>query len=212
MQSKEPLADRQLLHLAGRSAPQPPRVVHQLAQADAPGPAHRRAQHSPPRNGREPLCRVPSHGRPDLPHLGEWALLGTAAGARARLLALLAVASRATNSLPRLYTMNRDGLSSRRSRSIAACPKAATRACATSTRSPSSTRTAWRHSGSCVSSFASSVRLNRVLTSRNSGKLQSETLKYLFLLYSEKDVIPLQDYTLNTEAHPLPRFQPTVVV
>ncbi|GAA5998370.1 glycoside hydrolase family 47 protein [Rhodotorula paludigena] len=40
----------------------------------------------------------------------------------------------------------------------------------------------------------------------------SETLKYLFLLYSEKEVIPLQDYTLNTEAHPLPRFQPTVAV
>ncbi|GAA5950758.1 hypothetical protein JCM8115_004964 [Rhodotorula mucilaginosa] len=36
----------------------------------------------------------------------------------------------------------------------------------------------------------------------------SETLKYLYLLFSDADVIPLDRYTLNTEAHPLPNFTP----
>ncbi|GAA6000206.1 hypothetical protein JCM10207_007905 [Rhodosporidiobolus poonsookiae] len=40
----------------------------------------------------------------------------------------------------------------------------------------------------------------------------SETLKYLFLLFSEADLIPLDRYVFNTEAHPLPVFHPTVVV
>ncbi|GAA5826010.1 hypothetical protein JCM5353_008995 [Sporobolomyces roseus] len=39
----------------------------------------------------------------------------------------------------------------------------------------------------------------------------SETLKYLLLLFSEKDLIPLDQYVFNTEAHPLPIFTPTVV-
>jgi mannosyl-oligosaccharide alpha-1,2-mannosidase len=40
---------------------------------------------------------------------------------------------------------------------------------------------------------------------------QSETLKYLLLLFSNPDVIPLDKYVFNTEAHPLPVFTPTVV-
>jgi len=32
----------------------------------------------------------------------------------------------------------------------------------------------------------------------------AETLKYLFLLFSEDDVIPLNQWVFNTEAHPLP--------
>ncbi|POY75826.1 putative Mannosyl-oligosaccharide 1,2-alpha-mannosidase [Rhodotorula taiwanensis] len=36
----------------------------------------------------------------------------------------------------------------------------------------------------------------------------SETLKYFFLLFSDADVVPLDRYTLNTEAHPLPNFTP----
>ncbi|TSK20175.1 Mannosyl-oligosaccharide 1,2-alpha-mannosidase IC [Bagarius yarrelli] len=32
----------------------------------------------------------------------------------------------------------------------------------------------------------------------------SETLKYLFLLFSDDDLLPLDDWVLNTEAHPLP--------
>ncbi|KAF9260838.1 glycoside hydrolase [Marasmius fiardii PR-910] len=39
--------------------------------------------------------------------------------------------------------------------------------------------------------------------------LLSETFKYLYLLFSDKDMIPLDKYVLNTEAHPLPIFTPT---
>lgn len=31
----------------------------------------------------------------------------------------------------------------------------------------------------------------------------AETLKYLWLLFSDDDVLPLEEYVLNTEAHPL---------
>ena len=37
----------------------------------------------------------------------------------------------------------------------------------------------------------------------------SETLKYLYLLFSDRDVLPLNKWVLNTEAHPLPVFEPT---
>uniref|UniRef100_A0A2D4HPA9 alpha-1,2-Mannosidase n=4 Tax=Colubroidea TaxID=34989 RepID=A0A2D4HPA9_MICLE len=32
----------------------------------------------------------------------------------------------------------------------------------------------------------------------------AETLKYLYLLFSEDDVLSLKDWVFNTEAHPLP--------
>jgi len=35
----------------------------------------------------------------------------------------------------------------------------------------------------------------------------AETLKYLYLLFSEDDLIPLDQYVFNTEAHPLPIFK-----
>jgi len=35
----------------------------------------------------------------------------------------------------------------------------------------------------------------------------AETLKYLFLLFSEDSVLPLDTYVLNTEAHPFPVFE-----
>ncbi|KAK4048589.1 mannosyl-oligosaccharide alpha-1,2-mannosidase [Microbotryomycetes sp. JL221] len=37
----------------------------------------------------------------------------------------------------------------------------------------------------------------------------SETLKYLYLLFSDGDVLPLDKYVFNTEAHPLPVFTPS---
>ncbi|KAA1471635.1 glycoside hydrolase [Dentipellis sp. KUC8613] len=40
--------------------------------------------------------------------------------------------------------------------------------------------------------------------------LMSETFKYLFLLFSDGDTIPLSKYVFNTEAHPLPIFSPTI--
>ena len=35
----------------------------------------------------------------------------------------------------------------------------------------------------------------------------AETLKYFYLLFSDRDFIPLEKTVFNTEAHPLPRFQ-----
>ncbi len=37
---------------------------------------------------------------------------------------------------------------------------------------------------------------------------QAETLKYFYLLFGPSDVLPLDRIVLNTEAHPLPRFDP----
>ncbi|KAG8892012.1 mannosyl-oligosaccharide alpha-1,2-mannosidase [Tulasnella sp. 403] len=37
----------------------------------------------------------------------------------------------------------------------------------------------------------------------------AETLKYLFLLFSDTSVVPLTDFVFNTEAHPLPVFTPS---
>lgn len=38
----------------------------------------------------------------------------------------------------------------------------------------------------------------------------SETLKYLYLLFADSDILPLNEYVFNTEAHPLPIFKPTI--
>jgi mannosyl-oligosaccharide alpha-1,2-mannosidase len=35
---------------------------------------------------------------------------------------------------------------------------------------------------------------------------QAETLKYMYLLFSPNDLLPLDQIVLNTEAHPFPRF------
>ncbi|KDQ62916.1 glycoside hydrolase family 47 protein [Jaapia argillacea MUCL 33604] len=40
--------------------------------------------------------------------------------------------------------------------------------------------------------------------------LMSETFKYLYLLFADSSVIPLTQYVFNTEAHPLPIFNPTI--
>jgi len=37
----------------------------------------------------------------------------------------------------------------------------------------------------------------------------SETLKYLYLLFSDPSVLPLDKYVFNTEGHPFPKFEPT---
>ncbi|KAF8920791.1 glycoside hydrolase [Mucidula mucida] len=38
----------------------------------------------------------------------------------------------------------------------------------------------------------------------------SETLKYLYLTFSDENVLPLSEYVFNTEAHPLPIFIPKI--
>ena len=37
--------------------------------------------------------------------------------------------------------------------------------------------------------------------------MQAETLKYLYLLFSPDDYIPLHEVVFNTEAHIFPRFE-----
>lgn len=37
----------------------------------------------------------------------------------------------------------------------------------------------------------------------------AETLKYFYLLFSDRDFLPLEENVFNTEAHPMPRFKPT---
>lgn len=37
----------------------------------------------------------------------------------------------------------------------------------------------------------------------------AETLKYFYLLFSDRDFISLEDHVFNTEAHPMPRFKLT---
>ena len=39
--------------------------------------------------------------------------------------------------------------------------------------------------------------------------LFGETLKYLYLLFCDESVIPLDKFVFNTEAHPLPIFRIT---
>lgn len=49
-----------------------------------------------------------------------------------------------------------------------------------------------------------------LMTDQTCRQKQSETLKYLLLLFSGPDSVPLDRYVFNTEAHPLPIFTPTV--
>lgn len=37
----------------------------------------------------------------------------------------------------------------------------------------------------------------------------AETLKYFYLLFSDRDFLPLEETVFNTEAHPMPRFKPS---
>ncbi|KAL4921546.1 glycoside hydrolase [Aspergillus aurantiobrunneus] len=41
------------------------------------------------------------------------------------------------------------------------------------------------------------------------GFWMSETLKYFYLLFSDRDFISLEENVFNTEAHPMPRFKPS---
>jgi len=61
--------------------------------------------------------------------------------------------------------------------------------------------------------FASVKNVDQVPVEREDKMetfLMSETLKYLYLLFSDATVLPLNEYVFNTEAHPLPIFMPTI--
>ncbi|KAF8661275.1 hypothetical protein AX16_001376 [Volvariella volvacea WC 439] len=58
--------------------------------------------------------------------------------------------------------------------------------------------------------FASVYNVNKLpvdLKDEMPSFFLAETLKYLYLLFSEEDILPLDRWVLNTEAHPLPVFQ-----
>ncbi|KAK7049867.1 mannosyl-oligosaccharide alpha-1,2-mannosidase [Paramarasmius palmivorus] len=61
--------------------------------------------------------------------------------------------------------------------------------------------------------YASIINVDEV-PSRMEDKMEtflmSETLKYLYLLFEDAEVLPLDKYVLNTEAHPFPIFTPTI--
>jgi len=61
--------------------------------------------------------------------------------------------------------------------------------------------------------YATIVNVDEVPV-RHEDKMETfflgETLKYLFLLFSDGDTIPLSKYVFNTEAHPLPVFAPSI--
>lgn len=44
------------------------------------------------------------------------------------------------------------------------------------------------------------------LSSSDSSYFLAETLKYLYLLFLDDDIVPLEKWVFNTEAHPLPVF------
>jgi hypothetical protein len=53
-----------------------------------------------------------------------------------------------------------------------------------------------------LSQHSDHVTLSAFHASRVCCRL-AETLKYLYLIFSPDDVVPLDKYVLNTEAHPL---------
>ncbi|KAJ7109748.1 glycoside hydrolase family 47 protein [Mycena crocata] len=66
-----------------------------------------------------------------------------------------------------------------------------------------------RHCRVETGGYASIINVDEV-PSRKEDKMEtfmmSETLKYLYLLFADASVLPLDKYVLNTEAHPLPIF------
>jgi len=51
-------------------------------------------------------------------------------------------------------------------------------------------------------------RVNGTRIDRMETFFLAETLKYLYLLFSPIDVIPMDQFVFNTEAHPIPIFTP----
>jgi len=59
------------------------------------------------------------------------------------------------------------------------------------------------------SSYSGLVDVTKVPPEKNNSMpsfFLAETLKYLFLLFSDESVLPLSDFVFNTEAHPFRTF------
>jgi mannosyl-oligosaccharide alpha-1,2-mannosidase len=63
-----------------------------------------------------------------------------------------------------------------------------------------------------IKSFTSVGNVEHI-PSENRDRMESfwlsETLKYFYLLFSDRDFISLEEHVFNTEAHPMPRFKPS---
>lgn len=57
--------------------------------------------------------------------------------------------------------------------------------------------------------FHPSLRFIRLIIAHVS---KAESLKYLYLIFSGPEVVPLDQYVLSTEAHILPQFAPNVTI
>ncbi|KAI9569469.1 glycoside hydrolase family 47 protein [Boletus coccyginus] len=70
-----------------------------------------------------------------------------------------------------------------------------------------------KHCRVATGGFASVKNVDQVpveLEDKMETFLMSETLKYLYLLFSDASALPLNEYVFNTEAHPLPIFVPAI--
>ena len=55
--------------------------------------------------------------------------------------------------------------------------------------------------------FSRSLATKRVCSTPPASYFLAETLKYLYLLFSDEDLVPLDKWVFTTEAHPLPVFE-----
>ncbi|KAF8079215.1 glycoside hydrolase [Lyophyllum atratum] len=70
-----------------------------------------------------------------------------------------------------------------------------------------------KHCRISTGGYATIVNVDEV-PARHEDKMEtfwmSETLKYLYLLFDDSNTLPLDKFVFNTEAHPLPVFEPTI--
>jgi len=70
-----------------------------------------------------------------------------------------------------------------------------------------------KHCRISTGGYATIVNVDEVPV-RHEDKMEtfwmSETLKYLYLLFDDSDTLSLDKFVFNTEAHPLPIFEPTI--
>lgn len=79
-----------------------------------------------------------------------------------------------------------------------------------SSHSPGAENDAEPHSSYQITGFTSLSNVNALPPTQRDNMESfwlAETLKYFYLLFSDRDFIPLEDNVLNTEGHPMPRFQ-----
>ncbi len=73
------------------------------------------------------------------------------------------------------------------------------------------TRASYRAHASVISQFLHRRDVRTVLVVRfpvgSNANVYHSSLKYLYLLFQDEDLIPLDRWVFNTEAHPLPVFE-----